>query len=255
MEQVVTFNGMLIEGVTAWGEQRRSRSEAATIPRRHGAYMDAKQYLDPRSISLQGKIVKDTASNLRTALDALNAIIEAGRGALMLHDDRFLYALKEGFEYEYIEGSRDTAITYSLDFICDDPFYQSLAPISQTVTLTGAAGQEINIAVDDQGAPVAVAGNAECDPVITIIPSASYTSITLLNSQGSVERQLSFVAAGSAADEIVLNGIDKVCYRNTINALSSFYGNFLSLKGGEINPLIYNGPAGTMTMTYRPRYY
>lgn len=252
---VLYFNGTLIEGVISWGETRDSRIEAETIPRRHGAYVDAKQYLDPRTIDIKGKIVKNTVDDLRTSLDALNELIETGRGALMLHDDRFLYAEKQNFTFDYIDGTRGAGIIYDLSFMADDPFYYALSPVSQDITLSGSGSEAITIALDEHGAPIAVAGNADCDPVITITPSGSYTEIILINNQGDIERRFSFVAAGSSGDEIMINAIDKLCFRNGINALSYFYGSFFQLRAGEINPLVYSGPAGTMKVEYRPRYF
>lgn len=171
------FGDLVLEGVVDWGDSLPSKVEIEEFPRRHGGIVADIAFNAPRIVTLSGEIVKNTAAELKTALDDLGQrLSELGRDKLRLYDDdnRFLYAIKKNYS-KGRNALRAPALAskFDIEFFCDDPFWYS--------TIEQASAQQSPVASPHTFA-VTNSGGAETPPRIEIKANgASATAVKVTN--------------------------------------------------------------------------
>lgn len=247
MTTPITFNGYELPYVEDWSEDQDTRLATSPIQRLDGELIDARSNLAPRMISVKGKLWADTEAALRTLVNTLAYNLNQGRCELQLDTDRFIYATKDSFKKRFISGMAALGIEYQVDFFCDDPYWYALTATEQVETLTGAASQTIN---------VTPAGLENTPCMLAVVPSGTLTQVKYTNTNALSQIWAQYDGSVSAADTLLINGIEKTCTNAGANELGNLTGDFVDLIGNQLNPLVITGTghAGQLTITYRNRW-
>lgn len=248
MSIVTTFDGYEIPGVEDWSEPDANRINSVIIPRRSGSLTDISPNLEERLITVKGTIVCDTAAALIAVMDALKAKLNGGTKQLMLHNDRFINAVKKSFDPRYISGCALTAATYQIQFACADPLWYAVTLTTETETITGSGTELFSYTP---------AGTAPSPVRFVFIPTGTLTNVKVYNSQILQNKFLQFDGSVSAGLQLIIDAATKTCTNAGANALSSLTGDFFSLAGGASNQLRITGSghAGSMSLQYRAAWY
>ena len=223
----IKFNDSTLEGVTGWTEDINSRVNESVIPRMDGSKISGNPSLESRMINIKGVLVASSVDDIRTKLNVLSRIINSGLKSLQLHDDRYIYAAKKSFSYEY---SRDgKLVEYEIDFICPDPYYYSLEETTVTGDVTSGDNKTIS---------VTVGGNIYTPFALYVSPSSDMTYLYVYNS--NVDKYFEYEATDD--DGTIYSGtvieIDtgkNLCACSGNNVASYFSGVFFKLEGNTSN--------------------
>jgi len=231
------FAGLAIDGVTDWGEQLDSRVQSETFPRRHGSIVQSLAFLNPRTVTLSGEVVKADETTLKSYLNSLSqTLTDRGRDRLFFrNDNRYLNAIKTGFGYRFTGGRLPSSIAqFSIQFLADDPFWYNSTTDSVLTSSIVASPTVI---------PVTNNGGAKTPPLIEIKALGSaVTDVKIANgTTGQFIRYTGTINAGATlsidcADfKVVVNGANGLNLIDTASTLN------MLLEPG-LNNFQYIGP-------------
>lgn len=243
----ITFNGVPLPGVREWAEQVASRVPEITVPRRHGVLVDAAPKRDARIVTLDGRVTAASAAALRTALGTIEAALEAGRGALYLHNDRYLLAVKRDWDLDYYTHA--CAVDYRLVFVAPDPFWYA---VDETAAGTNAiTTPSTDVVIDLTGL-----GNAPALPVFTFTPSGTAGAVKIYNANSHIDTWLQFTGTLSAGTNLVIDCATLTATNAGANCLADITGDFFDLAAGETNTITVTTDApGNLAYVFRARWY
>jgi len=246
MSTPITFNGYELPLVEDWAEEQSTRLATSNILRLDGDLIDARSPLEPRIISVSGKLMADTEAELRTLINTVAHNLNYGRCELQLDADRFIYATKSDFRHRYVRGKAALMKEYEIVFHCDDPYFYALTATEQVATLVGG-GETVTVTPTGQE-------NTPC--MLALTPSGSCTLVKYSNINALSQIWMQFDGTLGAGNTLLISGIDKTGTNNGANCLGSLTGDFIDLIGGQANPIAITGTgyAGSLTITYRNRW-
>lgn len=259
MAQLPSFNGFslnddnfITERIVFKGFASRSVIRA-TINRREGVKVLANEFGE-KQISVEGRVVADTAAELQSLLDNLKKQFQAQDAELVLEADRTFKATTLSLMVPDEHYSQTTA-PYEITFLCSNPFAEGSA-ISQSYTITSGfftfSGE------------IYISGTMYGRPTVTYTPAGAASGNTLIG-----QLVINHVPTGQS---ITVSGFGSGQGLNYSNAVSVNFETFEAQEGTtEIdssgafpkwepgaNRFTVTGnrrfPGGTILVTYKPRY-
>lgn len=222
---------------------QNSRVPITEIPRRDGGVL-GDQRVAHKVITVQGMLRGDTAQDLRDAMDDLLSALNDGRQQLTVWDDRYIHAVKQAVSTDYDPTSFKRYCNVSIQFLCDDPFWEAVTESSDTwASPTGSHDIEIG-------------GNAPA------VPTFEFT----VGDGGELDIQLTcgdygFTLTGTvqAGQVIVVDNLEMSVEIDALDYMSMFDFDFIRLTGGATNRLEYSSDgAATISQIvtkWRNRWY
>lgn len=204
-----------------------ARLPMVEIPRRDGVALSRGTVAEKR-IVVRGMLIGDDEADLRSRLDALVAGVSRGRQKLFLHTDRYIWATKTSLSTDYDETSLNRYAHVSVEFLADDPFWESVTQSQDIWAVNGAGGPATR--------GLATIGTARTPPVFRLSFSGAGTADLKLSTAGAA---FTLKGAVGAADEIVVD-----CRAQTVT-LAADASDKMSLFDG-IFPVL---PAGASLLT------
>lgn len=117
------------------------------VPRRHGVSIQTTAFLAARQIILRGSIAHEL-DTLRGHIDNFfRQLLAEGRGKLHEWDNRYVWATAQSVVLSYREGAGMTVADFSVDFLCDDPYWYSTTLVSTAGTIV--AGTPLNLSMNN----------------------------------------------------------------------------------------------------------
>jgi hypothetical protein len=259
--QLIKFGTLdLTEYVEELAESNDNRINIQAIANRHGGIVTDTPVLDARIIRMTGKILEDSAEDLRDTLASWETLLGTTRQRLYtMMDDRYLNAYKSKFSYQYIMGSAMKAVQFDLEFLADDPFeYADPSPSAVTQTLTtgdtsiGLGRYKKSFVINNQG-------NAYVFPTVV----TSYTNtlvIQVIVRNLTLGLQFTYNAGAihgmlqSGQNLTVAHGNSTILHSANGDKLTNFTGAFIYLNPGN-NTLEIQGEPAQYQFSYEQRYY
>lgn len=243
--------------IANWRMSMPSRLDAMTVPRRHGAIINAGIVEDPRVVEIIGTLIDQTsADSLRSTLDTWAETFARRNKRLTLHSDRYINAYKSGFNIDYIPGGALQALNFSASFLCVDPFwYNNIASnwnyqVSTGDTLVSTGKYKKAYTINNEG-------KAYVFPKVTVsMGPASVTGVTFRNL--TTGRLWTYTATISPGSVLIVDANNFIVTVDGVEALGSWTGDFVYLDKGNNSIEIEAGiGAGTATFVtgWNKRWY
>lgn len=241
------------DAVESWEEAADTRLNAMQVPKRHGVLISEVPVLGPRMVRVKGRTQHSSFENLRATIDTMQRILNSGRQKLHLWSDRYLYAYKSSFGFGYVPGTGLVAMDFSIDFLCDDPFWYDLE------------GESISEVLDASDVSL---GGGQYQSDISLSNDGTvfnYPVITVTADQGSVLTQVriqnlttgkEFLYDGSVAlgNSLIVDCSRFTVQNNGAEDLTNWNGVFLDLVRGS-NSIRISGQPATYNFQWVNRYY
>jgi phage-related protein len=235
-----------------------TRTQNDEIPRRHGLLV-ADQYAAEKIIRVEGTL--SHSMDVRAQLSSLLVALFGGRQKFYLQpstatptEDRYIYATAQNPSQAYDAGLFRHHGRFSIDLLCDDPFWEAETESSDTWDTTALATP-----APSGTRNLAVGGDAPSWPTLALTVAGTGT-IGVTVSLGDI----SFELAGSVTDGDVIV-VD--CRNGTVtldsddsDKMSLFDGDFFSLTQNASNVLtLEDSGAGSyisqIVTTWRNRWF
>lgn len=230
----IKFAGLTIDDIAEWGEDQPSRVGVETFPRRHGSITQKLAFLGPRTITVSGKVFKDSEAELKSYLNTLSATMsDRGRDKLYLRDDnRYLNAIKTGFGYRFGASRQETvSAAFNIEFLADDPFWYD----GQT-----QSNLESAVASSPHSFTVNNGGGTRTPPLIEVkAVGGDRTDFTITNT--TIGLSMRFAGTIFSGNTCSIDCADYTVINGGSNGLRDFTGNFWQLEQGD-NHITYAGP-------------
>lgn len=231
-----------------------SRVTSQIVPKRHGVLVDSVPVLDARLIRVRGTLNASSVDAARQKIIDINQAINAGRQKFFIWDDMFTYAYKKEFNYMPIPGAGFRAFSYTIGFVCDDPFSYK-TDIETTMFLT-CTSPPINFTVNN-------IGTAFVFPRIQFIADMGsqlsvYTKITnhiIMPSGTPVDKYFQYNGTVDVGKVLDVDCNFFTIKNDGVGDLQNFAtgSTFIWLNQG-INNLTYDGAPCTLAITNGERY-
>lgn len=213
--------------ITRYTEERANDLQMARAPGMWRAYV-ASSLPATRRFTLEGIIVSDTATNLRTAWDAFLAAHGPGAVAYFYpHSDRYRIAQVESItKAEFTGGRQTTQIDFAVNFVAGDPL-----TYSTTTTTTSSLAS---------GGTVTNGGGAPTWPTFTMVVSSIGSSGYINITNSTTGHMIQIVP--SATGTYTINMYAQTVTRGGTDAIANMNSEFWSLAAGAntIAVALYN---------------
>lgn len=202
------------------------------IPRKNG-FLIPEGEIGMGEISLSGKLVSTTYTNLRTARDTMRAAKKAGKQKLTFDDERYIYCQLRDFDWSFI--TMNSCLLWTATFVAEEA--KEFSETFQSSTTSPTSGV---------GFTVTNAGNAPTRAKVTIT-NGSGSAISNFTLQNSTTGELfKFVGSVANSQALVVNNYADTTdstisvLNNGSDAISNFQGDVITLNSGN-NTIIYTG--------------
>lgn len=242
----------LSEAVESFEEAVDTRLNAMQVPKRHGVLVSEVPVLAARIIRTRGRIQSNTFENLRETLDLMGRYLNAGRQKLTNWTDRFIYAYKHTFAYGYVPGSAMTVADFSLDFMCDDPFWYSQDSADEDVQLRDT-DTSVGGGYYKKGFTLSNDGTVFVYPIITVTASiAPITRVIVRNlTNGRTFQYDGIIASGKS---LVIDVGRFSVLNDGVEDLTNWNGFMTSLDVGD-NSMEVEGSPADYNFVWTPRHF
>ena len=242
----VKFGDLVLDGVANWNSEIRTRVQAETFPRRHGAIGPDVTFLTERHVLLTGEVVKTSEALLDSYLDGLaRRLVELGRDKLTFKstDNRYLNAILSRYRTR-AAARRIPALArgFDIDFLIADPFWYSTTESDSGLVQPDASPFVFPSALNNSG-------EAETPPRIEIkAVGANKSNIKITNTTTSLF--MDFTGTITAGQTLILDHDDMTVDNGGSNALNDIASgsSFFSLVRGN-NNISYTGPTSGVDIT------
>lgn len=210
----------------------------------HGAVVVGSSRIELRQFTLSGSIYYPSRGAIREAADELLAFLQHPPIEVFKWpgDERRLFAWPQGVAQEWVDAGAELVI--DIPMVAPDPFWYG----AQVVVSQPNASQWT----------VTVAGNAPARPAVTFSITSAGSGITFTGPGGVIVLEGDYlsgdvVTVDTARYEAMLTrGAETELINDQFS--DEYVADGFELVPGE-NALMYQGPAATVTLTYRPRWY
>ena len=207
-----------------------------------GSIVIGRHRLEARQFRLSGSIYYPSRERIRQEADTILSFLQHRPIEVFKWpgSERRLYAYPQGMSQDWLDVGAELVV--DIPMLAPDPYWYG-----QAVTLTQAAAGDWQLDVD---------GNASTHPVVGVTLQASGSGLTIANlSTGHVIDVSGSYQSGDVVTIDTARYHAEVDGEPIIDRLNDqFIGQGFALQPG-INELQYTGPAATVTLTYRPRWY
>lgn len=241
------------DAVESWEQSLDTRLNQMLVPKRHGVLISEVPVVGARMVRLKGRTQAVDFTTLRTTIDLMEKLLNAGRQKLFLAADRFLYAYKASFGYGYVPGAALAAIDFSIDFLCDDPFFYDTTSQSDVRSLTtgdtnmgGGFYKEAFIHTNP--------GTVFAYPIITVNANQGVSLTKVIFRNLTNTRTFQYTGTVVAGTSLVIDCGNLSVRNNGVEDLANWNGLFATLDVGA-NSLEIEGNPATYTIAYTARYY
>lgn len=218
---------------------------------RHGAFR-SKARFRPRSIQVPCTVHGTGYADVQAKMDGIKLALAAVDPKPLSFDiaypsNRYFLATLQN---EFMTETRPNSQSFTLDFFCADPFaYLSGDEEVEVLTFT-ASGQTKSTGV--------IAGTASVFGVWLWSPSGSAGSFAMENLTADVGTSTTY-GSYTSSNDIRFTPERDLCERNTSGgafdpSMATYGGSPPWLRAGIANDIKITGSAGTLTITYRPRF-
>jgi phage-related protein len=225
------------------------------VPKRHGAIISEVPTLDPRRISIKGRIQEQDYDTLRDTIENYEKVF-LGRfnKKFRIYDDKYIYAYPLSFNYKPIEGTVLASADYSIDLFCADPFWQSDTAFSDSRTLdTSDTAIDITNNIYRESFTLTNSGNAFIYPKFTITATSTLTMVIIRNI--TTGRNMTYSGTVAAGKILVIDCANFIITNDGAEDLTNFSGSFMWLTPGD-NSFQYEGTTiAVYVAEFIPRYY
>jgi hypothetical protein len=238
-----TFPNQTFE-VTDFNNEITIRETA--IPRKHGAIIQS-PYAATRKIKISGTLHNSTVETTHTQLLNMQEALLAGERNFQYRSDRYLPCYTKRISPDKKKGTDGAVIDVDIELIAQVPFFCS-AGASYSVTGNAVKGTTLSFNVVN-------GGNVFTWPVWSFCATGgTITDDLLLICTSDSNKQLRYRGVINNGMTLAINTDDMTAAMNSVDGLSNFEGDFLSLAAGT-NTFQLVGATMRMTCEYRYRWY
>jgi hypothetical protein len=244
----------LSDAIDEYSEAVDTRLNSMQVPKRHGVLISEVPVLNGRVIRCKGRIQAVDYTVLRGTMDTIGRLLNSGRQKLRIVDDRYIWAYKQSFAYAFVPGAALCAADFSIDFLCDDPFWYEEETTTETFVLadtdTPVGGgnylKEINLT---NGGEVFVYINVQVDA-----DQGYDVDKVLVRNKSQEDRTFQYTGTILQGKSLVVDSNQFTSKNDGVDDLTNWAGYWIALDKCTATFELEGKPA-TYTFSWQQRYF
>lgn len=244
----------LSDAIDEFSEAVDTRLNSMQVPKRHGVLISEVPVLNGRVIRTKGRIQAQNFAILRGTLDTMGRLLNSGRQKLRISDDRYINAYKQSFAYGYVPGGALCAADFSIDFICDDPFWYEDTVQSEAFVLSSA---DVAVGGGNYRKTVQITNGGEVFVYVDLTVAADQggdIDKVIVRNTTQANRTFEYDGTILAGKSLVVDSNNFTVTNNGVEDLTNWQGYWFALDKCTATVEL-EGKPGTYTFSWIQRYF